>query len=514
MKTCPSCQRVFTDEERFCSHDGTELQSSVTPDDPLIGEIFEGKYRIEKRLGGGGMGAVYQARQLILERNVAVKIIKPHLIGPEEDEFQKRFLFEARTASSLNHPNIIAVHDFGFHDHISYLVTELLDGETLRERINREGTLPLKVALEITNQVAAALTHAHERGIVHRDLKPENVMLCGDWKAAPRCVVLDFGMAKALFGSAPDATKLTMTGVVIGTPRYVSPELAQGFPADIRTDIYSLGVMLYEMLAGAPPFEADSALQLILMHVSSDPPPICEISSESNIHPSVEAVVRKALEKDPEKRQRTALQLAQELTAAVEASRGVVASMSRRQSTRKNAGNLFWAARWAIGPLVIVLIAIGWFSQRDRTPPNGGKVPLARSEPSPVPAMAIRKPPSSPEKETEMPHAISASVTPDTATVSTVPNSTVTTTVPPAPVPKAVAATTPRPPAPPALIKAKPKKQEAHQPSPQRKAVPQREQIWVKLVSSGTVETNASSTQTFSALEVAFRKYGVKIESR
>ena len=220
-----------------------------------------GKYQIGPEIGRGGMGAVYKGYDPALNRAVAVKILAPHLTW--ERRFVDRFVQEARTVAQLNHPHIVSIHDVGVQDGVYYLVMAFVEGETLRDLIVRQGALPPRRAAEILAQVAQALDYAHQRGVVHRDVKPGNILM----EAGQRVVLTDFGIAQAVEGP-----RLTATGMSLGTPEYMSPEQAMGEPTDARSDVYSLGIVLYEMLTGRVPFRADTPLAALRMQADSPPP--------------------------------------------------------------------------------------------------------------------------------------------------------------------------------------------------------------------------------------------------
>ncbi len=266
-----------------------------------IGETLGGRYKIEKLLGKGGMSAVYQAADPNLRRVVAVKLIHTHL--SDDPAFVSRFMAEAATVAQLRHPNIIQVFDFNHDEDTYYIVFEFVPGETLQDRLKRLNAdgrkMSINEALTIIASVADALEYAHSRDLVHRDVKPANVML----NVHNEPILMDFGIVKIVGG-----TTHTATGATLGTARYMAPEQIRGENVDRRTDIYALGVMLYEMLAGRAPFEADSVMTMMMMHVTDPVPNLSRFRPE--IPPQLRQIVEKALSKDPQQRFQTAREFA------------------------------------------------------------------------------------------------------------------------------------------------------------------------------------------------------------
>lgn len=283
--------------------------------DALLGRTLAGRYELLAVLGRGGMATVYQARQPALDRLVAVKVIAPSFAS--EPNFVERFRREARTVARLHHPHILTIYDFGDDAGLLYLVTELIEGGTLRDYLR--GPLPIPSALAILEQVGAALDYAHQQGIIHRDVKPGNIFLRGGDRQ--QAVLADFGIAKVVADTAGPA--LTQSGVGMGTPEYIAPEQALGQPVDGRADLYALGVILYEMLAGRPPFrlegESDTPIALALRQIRETPPPPRAFNPA--LSPALEAVVLRALAKRPDDRYPTG-------AALVEAARAATATHS------------------------------------------------------------------------------------------------------------------------------------------------------------------------------------------
>ena len=302
MLHCPRCGRQFPDDVHVCPDDFTLLQADATisevPVDPLIGRVFDDKYRLDERLGGGGMGTVYRAMHLLIEREVAVKVLSQRFVGDETA--QQRFRREARASGRMAHPNAVMVNDFGTTDDgWLYIVMELLEGQTLRDLLAREAPLDPARAVSIMLQASAAVGAAHEAGLIHRDLKPANIFIEQRPNLPAVVKVLDFGVAKLAVDEHDDDYKtLTQVGAIIGTPRYMSPEQCSGaLPLTPASDVYCLGILLYEMLTGSVPFSADTPLAVALKHVSERPRRPREIVS--SIPAQLEELVMHALAKSP-----------------------------------------------------------------------------------------------------------------------------------------------------------------------------------------------------------------------
>jgi serine/threonine-protein kinase len=294
-----------------------------------VGHTFGGRYEIEEWLAQGGMSTVYKATDPNLRRTVAIKLIHPHLSGSAE--FVQRFEQEAAAVAQLRHPNIIQVHDFNHEGDTYYMVLEYVDGQTLQhllKALNSAGQrLSLTQVIEIMTTICEAVAYAHQRGMIHRDLKPANVML--NRQGQP--ILMDFGVAKML-----GETHFTATGAIIGTARYMSPEQGTGESVDIRTDIYSLGVMLYEMLGGQPPFEADSAVAVLMKHINEPVPNIRQLNAD--LPDELVVVVEKALAKEPDDRYQTAAQMAAALRA-VDVHRRAIAPVSSTEVPESEPGD-------------------------------------------------------------------------------------------------------------------------------------------------------------------------------
>jgi serine/threonine protein kinase len=326
---CPKCRGRFDDTPPAptqCPKDGIALvrvrELSETPGDPMLGRTLDGRFTILAKLGAGSMGTVYRARQHAMGRDVAVKILRSD--RALDDSAKGRFLREARANSLLASANTVTVFDFGqAASGELYLAMELLEGESLGARLTRLGRLSLTDSVDMVRQALRSISEAHAKGIVHRDLKPDNLFfskVAGGGKNNEEILkVLDFGIAK-LVGESNEVMNAveTQAGTVFGTPRYMSPEQAQGKTLDVRSDLYSLGVILYHALTGRPPFMDDDAVVVMARHIKTLPPPMSEACPEAGLPPEVEALVQRLLAKEPAMRPRNAEALAAELAHLVE----------------------------------------------------------------------------------------------------------------------------------------------------------------------------------------------------
>lgn len=313
MKYCPACHRTYPLDYNSCPADQTELQSAheLQP-----GMVIRNKYEILERIGIGGMGFVYRGRHTTFNELCAIKIVNDVIAG--DTNFLQRFQTEAVVARKLRHPNAVRVDDYDYtEDGRPFIVMELVDGKNVGEMLEEQGPFPVGRAVRIARQVAEALGYAHNLGIVHRDIKPGNILLATDERGQDVAKVLDFGIAKlreAFEGAKPG---MTMTGMVVGTPLYMSPEQfmgKKGGEIDGRTDLYSLGVVLYQMVTAQLPFEGDTLYSIMLQHVEGNVRPPHELNPELHIPESLSRVILKAIDKTREERYQTA----EELIAALD----------------------------------------------------------------------------------------------------------------------------------------------------------------------------------------------------
>jgi serine/threonine-protein kinase len=324
MKSCPQCGRTFDDHVQYCPIDGKTLSGTTAfgsggrsaPGEVYAGLVLDKKYRLEKEIGRGGMGAVYRATHLMMDSLVAVKLLNKNLV--EDEQAVERFRREARAAARIRHPNAVSVTDFGVTENgLVYLVMEYLEGSDLGSRLRGTARAPMPPdkVVQIMVQVCAAVAKAHSRGVIHRDLKPENVWILVDEDSGEeRVKVLDFGIAK-LKSQERTIANLTQNGTIMGTPQYMSPEQARGEDLDPRADIYSLGVMLYEMLGGKRPIDGPNPMAVAVRQSTEIPEPLRKVNPR--VPAPLEAVVMRSLEKDRTKRQESAADLSRELLAAM-----------------------------------------------------------------------------------------------------------------------------------------------------------------------------------------------------
>lgn len=314
MKLCFRCNAEFGDEEVLCPKDGTRLV--LVGQDPLIGQVLEGRYRVEEIVGKGAMGVVYRATQEFIGRKVAVKVM--HSFHVADKDALKRFHQEAKAASRLNHPHIVSVFDYGvIPGGQPYIVMDFLRGVTLTKLIKERRFLTLAEAEPIFRQVCEALEEAHRQGVIHRDVKPENIVLTERGQDKRFVKVVDFGIAKIIEINSETLTNLTKPGTICGSPTYMSPERFEGKSVDQHSDIYSLGVTLFEALTGRAPFLSNNLQGLMSLHLTQPAPSLASVNSEISYPPRLEKMVARALAKDPSLRQRNMGEFGNELKQAL-----------------------------------------------------------------------------------------------------------------------------------------------------------------------------------------------------
>jgi serine/threonine-protein kinase len=321
MKSCPECTATYPDDYAICPKDGAPLHESTLWQ---IGTVVRGKYRILARLGEGGMAYVYKAHHELLDELRALKVIKPELA--RDTEFMGRFRNEAIMARKLNHPNAVRVDDMDIgEDGLPFIAMELVVGDTLKTLVQRAGSLPVTLVLDIASNVCDALGAAHKLGLIHRDIKPENIVLIAQREGPPVAKILDFGISRL----REQTMGLTQTGMVIGTPEYMSPEQALGkkmSEIDGRSDLYSLGVVMYRMLTGELPFQAETTVEMMLAHLQTPPKAPHQLKPELGIPEAVSSIVMKAMEKNKERRFATGAEMA----AAIKKVRGSTTLHTRK----------------------------------------------------------------------------------------------------------------------------------------------------------------------------------------
>ncbi len=315
-KICTQCGAEFGPEQRFCPTDGTPLRPTGNGD-PLVGQVIADRYQVLELLGEGGMGRVYLAEHVRMGRKSAVKVMSPNLALSAEAI--SRFNREASNASRINHPNVAQIYDFGeTTDGMLYLAMEFVEGETLRRLIERDGRMPTMRAAGITKQVADALAAAHHLGIVHRDLKPDNVMIARHHDGSDWVKVVDFGIAKTVQGSGEGASSQTVTtaGVSLGTPEYMSPEQLSGERLDSRTDLYSLGLVLFNMLTAELPYPRVTSKETLVRRLTSRPRSLADVAPSAAWPTKLQAALDRALAPEPKDRYATVADFGRDVVAA------------------------------------------------------------------------------------------------------------------------------------------------------------------------------------------------------
>lgn len=346
MNRCPTCGTNYPDDARFCTRDGTRLlgttpalaQPAVPASNPppdgarqtaipmrgdtaapvshvnLVGKILQGRYEIVKKIGEGGMSFVYLANDVATRERYAIKVLSAAL--SQDENAMARLRREAALGMRLAHPNVCHIIRLGeTEDGLVYVVMPYVDGEILADRTNRRGQLPLHEVSKLLKDMASGLHVAHELKIVHRDLKPENVMVCRTDEGVDYAVVMDFGLAKER-KAGTELQKLTATGIILGTPEFMSPEQLRGKPLDARTDIYSLALMAYEMLTGKLPFQGRTQQEMMIARLRNEPTPLRKTRPDLDLPESIERVLHRAMDRNPDDRYQSALEFADAFVAA------------------------------------------------------------------------------------------------------------------------------------------------------------------------------------------------------
>jgi len=338
QRRCPKCHSVYTGDARFCPKDGTQLvdvapaqapaqagstqirqavkpkPTAADPAKALKDQVLDQRYRVVRKLGEGGMSFVYEAKDISSGESVAVKIMTPKLA--QDKTAAERLRREAGLAMRLDHPNICRIMRLGeTEEGLIYLVMPLLTGELLSDKEVREGPIPVDVGVPLMRQVCDALDFAHRQQIIHRDLKPENIFVCPDSDGKLKAVVTDFGLAKER-RAEPGIAKLTATGIILGTPEFMSPEQIRGKPLDGRSDIYALGLVAFEMFTGKLPFEGRTAQDMMIARLRGQPMPLRKARADLEFTPQFEKAMMKAIEGDPAARYQTAAEFGKALEEA------------------------------------------------------------------------------------------------------------------------------------------------------------------------------------------------------
>jgi serine/threonine protein kinase len=280
------------------------ISKSSGPSDPLIGRVINDRFKINALIARGGMGKVYRAEQAPLGRVCALKVLNPSYAGDQDPEFHKRFFLEASIASKLTHPNTVTIFDYGrTEDDVYYMAMEYLEGHTLHRAIREAGHFPEERAAHVARQICRALREAHSLGVIHRDLKPANIFLVEHGDETDFVKVLDFGLVKNV--SDTKTEDLTQTGLFMGSPKYMAPEQIRGDRVDARTDIYALGIILYEMIAGKVPFDRPNSVNILMAHVNEEAPPLRQMNPNTQVSAAFEEVIARCMAKSPDQRFRS-----------------------------------------------------------------------------------------------------------------------------------------------------------------------------------------------------------------
>jgi serine/threonine protein kinase len=341
-KICANCHKKFSADFEFCPEDGGQLV--IVQQDQLIGTVFAERYKMLSIIGRGGMSIVYKAKHTLMDRLVAIKVLHNHLLS-DALTFQ-RFQKEAQSASSLSHPNIITIYDFGVTGFgQAYIVMDYLEGESLEKAIERDGYIKEERAIIIFQQICSALDHAHSKGIIHRDLKPSNIVLLSEDTNKDTVKIVDFGIAKVINPDGKQKQQLTQSGEVFGSPLYMSPEQCLGEKLDIRSDIYSLGCLMYETLTGQSPIIGNSAVDTMRKHVYEQASSFKDASPNIKISQGMEAIVFKCIEKETINRFQSANDVYEALTMVLSGDI-IAAAQNFKTTTIKNKSYPIKEEKW------------------------------------------------------------------------------------------------------------------------------------------------------------------------
>ncbi len=379
---CPLCGLVYEGGEVFCPNDGGRLAAhepvlsySQPPRayvDPLLGQVLSGRYRILRKIGEGGMGIVYEAEHIVIEKRVGLKVLREDFSNRQD--VVERFRQEAKSASKIGHEHIIDISDFGETPQgASFFVMELLHGRDLAQELEKLGTLSARRTVSLMLQCARALEAAHNKGIVHRDMKPENIFLV-ERGGEDFVKIVDFGIAKMSDIETPGkpGRKLTKTGMIFGTPEYMSPEQAAGKKLDHRVDIYAMGIILYELLTGRVPFMGDTFMGILTQHMFEVAPPLAMMNPNVRVEPELERLVFKALSKNPNDRFQSMGELAAELSHVLSRTTNSAASLAPPPGTITHHGYLDEAGQEVRTPRVVAPTPVQDFPSLEGAPKNSG----------------------------------------------------------------------------------------------------------------------------------------------
>ncbi|MBX9951687.1 MAG: protein kinase [Candidatus Obscuribacterales bacterium] len=388
QRICVECNRQFTGLYTACPHDGALLRPIIQ--DPLIGTVLAGNYEILEVLGQGGMGVVYRGKHSLMERIVAIKMLLSQLIS--DTNSVKRFQQESKAAARLKHPHIIDVYDFGISPAGQpYIVMEFLEGTPLSDLIKKEGQIGVERSIKLISQACDALDHAHKQGVVHRDLKPSNIVLTQYDEEKDYVKVVDFGVAKLIeVGNNNEGQRLTQAGEVCGSPVYMSPEQCMGQDLDARSDIYSMGIVLYETLTGKLPILGKTMVDTMSKHISEPPVPFNEARPDLYIPERLEWVVLKAMAKDPAQRHQTMEEFKLDLDLAIpRPGRSTVLRTQEQKSAMESMlGFVKEVPIWTWAAAVALMVAAGGIivhavSDKNSATPNQAQTPPAKTAPAP-----------------------------------------------------------------------------------------------------------------------------------